>query len=333
MVLSVKAKKSLLFYRSLIFPALCILFLPDRTAACDSTSVRDGAFGEPRSVHLLGVMARAGDPAGEKIYANLDEWCKKDGQNLNLELRRVDPDDPEIRWEDYGIPSCPPSLPVTVLAGKGSLGRANFLIYHWEPGPSAQDLEILKTSPAREKIREEAVRRLAVLIHVPASEGDPSGAGDILSRVARAWSAREPMGVAVITVDRDDRNERLLLSFMGVKGQGLDCAAVVFGRGKMMVPLKGEEISEAALNNQLETLVGRCTCLQSPASLGVDIPLVWEPAHDLAVVPLRGAGVTQSATGGTKQIMFAALWTLGGIILLAGLATVWLVRREKGHPL
>ena len=333
MASSGKENKSLLFYRFLIFPALCILFLPGRTAACDSTSVRDGAFGEPRSVHLLGVMARAGDPAGGKIYANLDEWCKKYGQNLNIELRRVDPDDQEIRWEEYGIPSSPPSLPVVVLAGKGTTGRANFLICHWEPGPSAQDLEILKTSPAREKIREKSSRRLAVLLHVPASEGDPSGAGDVLSRVARTWSAREPLGVEVITVNRDDRNERLLLSFMGIKGQGPDWAAVVFGRGKMMVPLKGEEISEAALNGQLETLAGRCTCLQSPASLGVDIPLVWEPAHDRALVPMRGVNLAQNAAGATPRIMFAVLWTLGGIILLAGLATVWLVRREKGLSL
>jgi hypothetical protein len=328
-----KVKKSFGVYRFLILPALCILFLPGRTAACDSTSVRDGAFGEPRSVHLLGVMTRAGDPAGEKIYANLNEWCQKDGQNLNIEMRLVDPNDPETRWEDYGIPSSPPSLPVVVLAGKGVAGRANFLIYHWEPGPSAQDLQILKTSPAREKIRKEVVRKLAVIIHTPASDRSQRNARDILSRVAKVWSAREPLGVTVITIDRKDRNEELLLSFMGVKGEGPDWAAVVFGRGKMMVPLQGEEISEAALNSQLETLTGQCTCLQSPSSLGVDIPLDWEPAHDRAVVPMRGVNPAQNAAGATPRIMFSVLWTLGGIILLAGLATVWLVRRGKGLPL
>jgi len=122
------------------------LLVPPSAQACYDQTVRDASFGYPRDVHLLAVVAEPDDPRGGEIYNYLEQWLEDPGRGLNIELRRVDPDDPDVRWEELGIPSAPPSSPVAVLAGRGAawVGRPNFLVDHWEPGPDAEDLKVLK---------------------------------------------------------------------------------------------------------------------------------------------------------------------------------------------
>ena len=301
------------------------LLVPPPGQACYDQTVRDASFGYPRDVHLMAVVAGDDDPRGEEIYNYLEQWFEDQGRGLNIELRRVDPDDPDVRWEEFGIPSAPPSSPVAVLAGRGAawVGRPNFLIDHWEPGPDAEDLKVLKSSPAREEIRREVARRLAVLIHIHGSDSERGSVDRMLESVVEAWSEREPLGVGIVRVDRSDERERLLLSFMGAGNTDSDLVGVVFGRGKMMPPLRGEELSEARLNGLLESLVGDCSCLQSPYALGVDMPLEWDETRDAAVVALR-SDILPGAWG----ILSATMWTLGGLVVLVVLATVWIMRKR-----
>ena len=144
---------------ALIVALAAFLIAVPVTRACFDLTVRDAAFGEPRDVHLLGVIAAADDPAGVEIYLRLEKWLSESGQELNIELQRVDAHDPDVPWMDYGIPSAPPALPVVVLAGRGStfLARPNFLVDHWEPGPGDEELEVLRSSPARKEICSELV--------------------------------------------------------------------------------------------------------------------------------------------------------------------------------
>jgi len=313
-----------------IIPAAALLaaslFVP-AAQGCEDQIVRDAAFGFPRDVHILAVMAPAGDPRGGEIYDRLEQWSSESGRDLNVALCRIDPEDPGVRWQDYGIPSAPPSTPVVVMTGSGSPGRPNFLIDHWEPGPDEADLRVLESSPARERIRSELARRLAVLVHVPGNESTPGAVGELVASVAESWSGKEPSGVAVVRLERSDERERLLLSFMGARRTGPDLVGVVFGRGKMMPPLRGEGITRERLNELLGVLVGDCSCLQSPGSLGADLPLIWNESHDQAVVALRGS--LTGAAAGAGRILAATIWTLGGLIFLVGLATVWVVRSKK----
>ncbi|HUU27680.1 MAG TPA: hypothetical protein VM123_07700 [archaeon] len=302
---------------------------PQQAQACYDLTVRDAAFEYPRSVHLLAVMARADDPAGKDVYSALEQWLSGPGKGLNLELRRVDPGSPDVIWTDYGIPSAPPLSPVVVLAGSGSLGQPNFLVDHWEPGPGAGDLEILKSSPVREEIKREVTHRLAVLIHVPGNDNSESDAGEVIESVVRTWAKREPLGVAVVRVDRSDERERLLLAFMGAKRTGPDWVGVVFGRGKLMPPLRGEEITEERLNGLLEPLLGDCSCLQSPAALGVDLPMEWDETLDSALVKLRSNDIQVSGVSGTWGILATTAWTLGGLVFLVGIATALIMRSRK----
>ena len=118
--------------------------------ACDSGTVRDAAFKAKRDIHLLCVIANAGDPAAEQTYERLDTWLQGGAHDLNIRLERVNADDDSVRWPDLGIPTVPPNLPVVTLAGR--LQRRSFVIDHWEPAPSDEDLALLRTSPARERI-------------------------------------------------------------------------------------------------------------------------------------------------------------------------------------
>jgi hypothetical protein len=325
----IKEKASILALAGYLL-ATIFSFVP-QAQACFDLTVRDAAFQEPRDMHLLGVMAAADDPAGEEIFLRLEQWLNGSGENLNIELYRVDIGSPDTPWGDYGIPSAPPELPVVVLAGKGSasLRRPNFVVDHWEPGPTGQDLEVLKSSPAREKIRGEVGHRLAVLVYVPGNDNPDNSAEDAIESVVRTWLEREPLGVSVVRVNRSDERERLLLSFMGVRRTGPDWVGVVFGQGKLMPPLRGEEITEGNLNALLETLVGECSCLQSPTALGIDLPMDWDEACDESVVALRSSDIVVGSVAGSWGILATTLWTLGGLAVLVGLATAWIMRSKK----
>jgi len=77
-------------------------------SAC-GTSVRDASFGVPRDVHRLCVIGDATDGSANADYESLAPWLEGPGAGLNLELVRVNADDPEVNWEEHAIPSAPPS--------------------------------------------------------------------------------------------------------------------------------------------------------------------------------------------------------------------------------
>jgi hypothetical protein len=255
--------------------------------ACDSATLRDAAYDEPRDMHRLCVMGRQNDAAAGNLHDRLAAWIGASGAGLNLQLISVAVDDPNVPWAEYGIPSAPPSSPVVVLAGRRTIDRKSFFVDHWDPEPSDADLEALKSSPLRETIRQQVGQRMALLLYVPGTGPDSGSAEQVVNATATAWSKKEPAGVTVIRGDRADRRERVLLAFAGIRPSGPDWVAVVFGRGKLMPPLQGAEITEACLNEQLESLLAECTCMRSPASLGVDLLMPWNEAADKAVVKLR----------------------------------------------
>jgi len=322
------------------------LFVP-AVSACEDATVRDAAFAESRDVHRLCVMARPDDPPGEQLYDRLDAWFKTSGTNLNVELVRVDADDPAVRWDEYGIPSAPPSLPVTVLAGSRYTERQRFFIDYWEPGPTLENLEHMSTSPARAAIREDVVRKLAVLLYFPGTDGDAGSAEPVLDAVVKHWSREAPLSLSVVRVDRADERERLLLSFTGIEKQGPDWVAVVFGRGKLMPFLEGPEITEAGLNELIASLAQECTCLRPPSRLGVDIPMRWDESDDCAVMQLRASGdgadgllddpLAADLAGSSivQRIMPAAIWTLAALFLTVVVGTwaiIWIRNRRVAGP-
>jgi len=315
-------------------------------AACDDVVLRDAAFAEPRDIHRLLVIGKEGDPDAKATGDRLISWIDSAGNGLNIEVSQVAADAPDVRWEEHGMPSVPPALPVVVLAGRPRLATKGFVIDHWEPGPGAGDLEILRSSQAREALSRELGQRLAAIVFVPRASGGSQEAEKAIAAAVKAWGEKSKLGLAVVRADRLDPRERLLISFAGIAKDGADWATVAFGRGKFMPPLEGADITEEALGAMLEPLLGECTCLRSPSSLGVDVPLVWDAALDRSVIligpsaelrhahglggPEDVAGTVQVRTGG--KVLTAALWTLVALVALSGIgaaARVWSKRRER----
>jgi hypothetical protein len=273
--------------RSLLL-LLVICLCANSATACD-VMVRDMAFRMPRDVHRLCVMADSGDPATAEIADQLADWLDREAPDLNIEVVRVAADDPEVRWSDFGIPSAPPVLPVTVLVGTNRETGVNFVIQHWEPAPADNELAALAASPLRDQLQQELGRQLAVVIYAPCASCDDDRVSTMLSLLQREWQNVQgsELGVSVIEVDRTDPAERLLLSFTGLPPDGPDWVGVVFGRGKLMnPPLIGDEITPAALNGLLDDVLADCSCSKPLPSMGVDLPMVWAPELDDQVVAL-----------------------------------------------
>jgi hypothetical protein len=249
-----------------------------------------------------------------------------------------------VNWKEMGIPSAPPSLPVVIFTGKMTLQRRTFLVDHWEPGPGPADLETLETSPVRETIRKELGRSLAVLLHVPGTGADREAADKVIESTAQKWSRKERLGVSVARLDRADERERVLLSFTGVGKEGPDWLAVVFGRGKILPPILGKDITEERIDEDLAQLVEECTCLRSASSLGVDLPLLWEKKLDEAALPLRlgdpaGEAVASRPEPGLpledagppvgERAFGRVAWTIGILFVAAAMIAGGLVWRRR----
>ena len=260
--------------------------------ACSTGSVRDAAFQGDRDIHRLCVIAITGDELATQIYARLETWLDSFDNGLNIQLERINADDPALLWPSLGIPSAPPSMPVVALVGVSPATRYPFVIDHWEPEPSNEDLATLETSPAREAIQHNVTNSWAVLLYSAGSGSDGRDLQGKLDTVVEKWNEKQPLELKCVNLDRTDPRERLLCALTGITPTGPDWAGVVFGRGKLMAPpLVGAEIDEANLTNLVEGLAVPCTCLQDSTSLGLDIPMPWDNSLDstaISIGPILG---------------------------------------------
>jgi len=323
---------------ALILPAV----KPAQLQACDYYCLRDAAYDQPRDIHLLCMMGSKKDPQTQIIYKYLNAWLKPLTNNLNLKLIFVDTDAENINWQEYGLPAAPPSVPVVVLVGRRTFKRESFYIDHWEPAPGPEDLQQLKTSPVREKIQSEVGRRIAVLLFSPGNKRTAARTEEILNSVCQSWAEKEPVGLAVVKFDRADKRERLLRNFTGIEEDGPDWVAALFGRGKFMYPLEGDEITTENLNEMIEVLMGECTCMRSPMTLGIDMPLIWNEELERAVVPLlesKEQTDTQPATAPATQpaepplvgrrLFNRSIATLAAIVVFIALLSAVVLWRRK----
>lgn len=302
--------------------------------ACEDLTVRDAAFSEPRDEHNLFVIANGDDPRGAEIEQRLADWLIGSGSGLNLMVQGIAADDPETDWSQVGIPSAPRTLPVVVLVGNDVTARRFFYIQHYEPEPTLEDLAALEDSPIRRTIRSKMGDRMAALLYVPGTTPSATDTSAILNSTMADWSKRERLPIEKLTLQRDNPNEGILLSFLGVPQEGPDWVGVVFGKGKIMPPLVGEEINTYGLNERLAAVAAECTCLSTASKTGVDIPMKWTAADDALFTPLREPEPVEAE----GEIVAAVNWgpmkstglVLGGLAALALLGGGVLILRRAG---
>jgi len=321
------------------FSALRVLYFVALTSiaalACEYLTVRDAAFQEPRDIHRLVLLTAAGDSGIEAMETEIQSWLREREGTLNLEFVKVDVDREGIDWSDFGIPGPPPSTPATVLVGTNQRTRERFFVRHWEPAPNKEDLEKVVSSPFRSSLVSPLLESVAVLVHVPGNQEKREEVPEILNRIEKDWDEREKAGISVVTLDRENLQEELVLSFLGIPSTGSDWVGILFGRCKAMDPWMGGDINESELNGQLETLVGECGCLQTAGALGVDLPMIWTEEMDSKRVPLRVpveedeatalAGIRESRVIGGPILMLVALL----VAVLSISAGLLLARRHR----
>ena len=314
--------------------------------ACD-IKVRDSAFRVPRDIHRLCVIAMSGDESAESIRQELAMWLDGPGNSLNLELLRLNVDDPSVQWEDYDIPSTPSEdmVPVVALVGRDRGNGQSIFIDHWQPSPSAEDLKVLESSPTREAIQQELGHRLAVLLYAPGSGLDDGSAQEVLDQAVEKWSKIQPLGISVVRMDRLDERERTLLQFIGLEPEGPDWVGVVFGRGKLMTPpLKGSEISVDRLDELIGQLTAACSCSKPLPTMGIDVPMAWHDQLDAEVVLMDDPedntddtvleNVLSSVSGGQdvreatigSSLLATTMWSFGAItfaVFAISIAMFW----------
>ncbi len=268
-----------------LLAAAAIFAAAASVVACE-IRVRDSAFRTARDIHKLCVIADSSDSPGDEMVQRLQQWLgDTEDDAINLEIVRVDADDPDTNWRSIGIPSAPPLLPVTVLVGRDNGSGENFLIDHWEPAPTEDEFRAIIDSPLRRKLAAELARHVAVLIYSPRDTSAASPVADQLQTIVDAGIKDERIGLSWITVDRNDPSEQLLLRFMGLRGDSEDTVCVAFGRGKLMTPpLVGEEISADNVAQLVHTIRQACSCSKPLPTMGVDLPLIWSGDVDSTVV-------------------------------------------------
>ena len=205
---------------------------------------------------------------------------------------------------------------MVAFVGKNNGDGSSFYISHWEPGPSALELDALKSSPARDDISKRLGDRVAVILYVPKTGSEKKESQPLLERVQQKWKQKEKLGISIVEVNPADEREQILLSFMGYDPQGPDFVGVVFGRGKIMSPLVGEEITAENLDKLLDQVVLACSCSKPLPSLGVDIPLVWNDALDASFIPISEDEESEQEEG----LLAATEAVQGNDISLAGIS-------------
>jgi hypothetical protein len=315
--------------------------------ACNSGTVRDAAFSDPRDEHRLCVFGAVDDSEANAAFDALEAWFQEHGERLNVYLERVDTSAPEVSWKKYGLTDAPPTLPSTVLVGSPNLFHRPFMIDHWEPAPSTESLTDYFGPPSLVEAKKHLVDIWAVVLYAPGAEAGDAGRG-IVQTVVEEWGAAHPPGLAMVEVDRNDPKERMLVNMLDLAPEGPNWAAIFFGPGMLKAPLfQGEDLTKEKLSEQLDELTVPCTCLADAMIMGLDLPMVWEKALDDKFAQLE-----EAATSGYSEINFeeevevlvekvekaepaiflAVLISLAALGSVVVLVLVFLVLRSRRRP-
>ncbi len=323
--------------------ALCaIMSISAASWSCDTGTVRDAAFHGRRDNFRLGLILPDSDAAQEATYAPLSAWFAEHGGALNVHFEIIDADDVMKLRLEYGLEQLPESLPATALAAYHPAIQRPALFKLW---PSALDLKLLeklRDNPTLQTIVREAPEHWAVLLYARGAGVDrrPEAAA-----IVAKWRTERPPGVYLLEVNRRAPENAWLCAVVGIEADGEDWAGVVYGRGKLMLPvLTGDTLARAQLDDMLNRLAAPCTCLQQASASGLDLPMFWPeeqtPAFTALAAPAgyhemtlddKVASLLEEVPEESNRIRIAALAAVaaaGGLALLI-IGLTWLRLRTS----
>ncbi len=260
---------------------LAVVLCPVAAWACDSGTVRDAAFHAKRDLYRLLLIAEPDDAEASNAFDSVEAWLVENGRDLNVRPVRVQAEGEMTDWGALGLPGPPPDMPIVALVRdpvKPDAGEALrvSVVDYWTPCPSSDDLAVAFHSPVRARLQDALIEWWAVVLYSPRPGGDGGNREALIQDMAARWAQKQSPGITVVTLDRTDPAERLLVRLLGLSKHEEDWAAIVFGKGRVLIPpMVGDEISVGAIDNALESLAVQCTCLQEYTTIGVDMPFAW----------------------------------------------------------
>lgn len=284
------------------FLCLCSTFLvigllTQSAWACNSGTVRDAGFAGPRDTYRLCVFAPESDTDLKAAYTRIEAWLKARGPEFNVQAEWVDSSAPDLEWSKYGLTSAPPQLPVSVLSGFSGQLRRSFVVAHWDPAPTNEELDTFFASPALAEAKKQLVGQWAVVLYAPLAAPNPE-----IEKAVSEWSKKNPPGVTFMPLDRKDPKEKLLTELGEISPESPDWVGILFARGKLKAPmLSGGDLTVDNLMRQLSELTEKCTCLQESSVFGLDLPMNWEKKLDERFAALETAAAGYSEITFEKQ--------------------------------
>jgi hypothetical protein len=350
-----------------------------RAAACDLPVFRYALEHWPPD-NYQAIVFHSG-PLGKPeaaVVAGLEKLAADVGAPMNLDVQTVDvskPDDEESLqlYEALGKPPLPhvaivyprvgPTANVTMLravvwsnplsqaAGQGVLTSPvrKEIVRRLRAGESAVWLLLecgdkAKDDAAAKTLTDElAVLQKTLKLPEP-QEGNQLAPG--AATVAASQKTDLKIAFSVLRVSRGDAAESHFAAMLDkmngpeVKGP---VALPVFGRGRALAMLSGEELSPATIRSVSEFLTGACSCTAKERIRGVDLLLAadWGDLTTDPPVPLTSVmpAATLPATATTRPaialasgvplMLVVTLCVLGGAVVVLALVSVLVLRRRR----
>ncbi len=319
--------------------ALTVLLAVAAADACDTGTVRDAAFHGRRHIYRLGMIFSDNDiPARERFEA-LEQWFIEHGDDLNIRLERLTPDQAMPLRHFYGLKKPPESYPITLLSAMHPGLNQPVILQEWTPAPPVELLEGLRVNPLLNVIARETADYWALVLY---ARGRGASRREEVDRTVAHWRDTLAPGVKLLDVDRHDADNAWLCRIANITDDGEDWAGVVFAKGKLMMPvLVGNAITQAELDRLLHRLTIPCTCLQQAMTFGLDLPMFWDEREEADFTVLASpigymemtiedkvALLLDEVPEESRATRTVAVFGLGGgaLLVLGFLAVAWMRR-------
>jgi hypothetical protein len=181
-------------------------------------------------------------------------------------------------------------LPVSFLFTERGTGR--FVVFKENRLFTEEDILMLTTSPARMSLQnllsDNSNYNVVVMIQGTNKDANTKVENEIAAAIKECAPRLGKQEIKLLKVDKSDKAEKEFLRELGVEASAEPVCAVVFGKGRIVVPLlKGNDITSATLINMLtfvQANASDCTpdAVYLPGSV-IDMIMPWNEKLDARV--------------------------------------------------
>ncbi|MCK5862130.1 MAG: hypothetical protein KAH38_06575, partial [Candidatus Hydrogenedentes bacterium] len=223
-----------------------------RLHACDTGTVRDTAFSSVRENFWLGMVFDESDTESQNRYNTLSDWLDEHGENLNIKVEHILPNDTMYLRLRYGVTTPPEKLPITYFSGHHPATSRSICYFDWTPAPKISLLKNLKSNAVLSAINKDTADKWGTILY---ARGTGSNKREEVEKVVEQWQRSHAPGITMITVDRHAPENKFICAVAGITEEGEDWVGITFAKGRILTPiLVGDAITTRKLDQMLNQL-------------------------------------------------------------------------------